>query len=309
MLYKTTKKRFKLWLPGCLKIKFKKYLCLAIDTYQCKEESLQEKEERRTPKSTWTHRVEDRDNGLESGEKQTQLSIAGRRTMQRRHMFPDLEAGPSVNQIVSLFLMSTTPKHPQDLALRAVLSWPITGAPSKHTYTLAQSWLEGVINSFFLMHAFPFPKTEQVMVQAGNLKCTQHRLAFQILCSSETAQAQGEAGTTKQTEWTCSDRSWCVVSFGHGPSSILLGGRTETRKDDIEQITFPLLRPERSQGSSAMARSDSLADGRVNWNRRATTSLEFWSCSEQVVGLSTSEEGDGKWKAGELGRRRKPPEG
>lgn len=56
MLYKTTKKRFKLWLPGCLKIKFKKYLCLVIDTYQCKEESLQEKEERRTPKSTWTQR-------------------------------------------------------------------------------------------------------------------------------------------------------------------------------------------------------------------------------------------------------------
>ena len=110
MLYKTTKKCFKLWLPGCLKIKFKKYLCLAIDTYQCKEESLQEKEERRTPKSTWTHRVEDRANGLESGEKQIQISIA-RRTMQRRHTFPDLEAGSRVNQTVSLFLTSTTPKR------------------------------------------------------------------------------------------------------------------------------------------------------------------------------------------------------
>lgn len=52
-----------------------------------------------------------------------------------------------------------------------------TQAPSKHTHTLAQSWPEGVTNSFFLMHAFLFPKTEQVTVQAGNLKCTQHHLA------------------------------------------------------------------------------------------------------------------------------------
>ena len=224
MLYKTTKKCFKLWLPGCLKIKFKKYLCLAIDTYQCKEESLQEKEERRTPKSTWTHRVKDRDNGLESGEKQMQISTA-RRTMQRRHTFPDLEAGPTINQTVSPFLTSTTPKH---LA---------------STHILAQSWLEGVTNSFFLMRAFLFPKTEQAMVQAGNLKCTQRHLACQILCSSETAQAQGETGSAKQTEWTCSDRSWCFVSFDHGPSSMLLGGRTETRKDDISKSLFPSYGP------------------------------------------------------------------
>lgn len=232
MLYKTTKKRFKLWLPGCLKIKFKKYLCLVIDTYQCKEESLQEKEERRTPKSTWTQRGGGQGQRLAVGG-ETNPTTAGRRTMQRRYTLPDLEAGPSVNQIVSLFLTSTIPKHPQDLVLGVVPSWPITGAPSKHTHTLTQSCLEGVTNSFFLMHAFPFPKTEQVMVQAGNLKCTQHHLACQILCSSEKAQAQGETGTAKQTEWTCSDRSWSFVSFGHQPSSMLLGGRTETRKDDI----------------------------------------------------------------------------
>lgn len=233
MLYKTTKKCFKLWLPGCLKIKFKKYLCLVIDTYQCKEESLQEKEERRTPNQPGHRGVEDRDNDLQLGEKQIQVSTAGRRTMQRRQTLPDLEAGPSVNQIVSLFLTSTIPKHPQDLALGIVPSWPITGAPSKHTHTLTQSCLEGVTNSFFLMHAFPSPKTEQVTVQAGNLKCSEHHLACQILCASETAQAQGEPGTAKQAEWTCSHRSWCFVSFGHRPSSVLLGGGTETRKDDI----------------------------------------------------------------------------
>ena len=44
-----------------------------------------------------------------------------------------------------------------------------------HTHILAQSWLEGVTNSFFLMRAFLFPKTEQAMVQAGNLKCTHHQ--------------------------------------------------------------------------------------------------------------------------------------
>ena len=120
--------------------------------------------------------MEDRDNDLQLGEKQIQVSTAGRRTMQRRQTLPDLEAGPSVNQIVSLFLTSTIPKHPQDLALGIVPSWPITGAPSKHTHTLTQSCLEGVTNSFFLMHAFPSPKTEQVTVQAGNLKCSEHHL-------------------------------------------------------------------------------------------------------------------------------------
>ena len=41
-----------------------------------------------------------------------------------------------------------------------------------------------------------------------------------------------------------------------------------------------------------MARSDSLADGRVNWNGRATTSLEFWSCS----GCGSEHLWGGGWK-------------
>lgn len=50
-----------------------------------------------------------------------------------------------------------------------------------------------------------------------------------------------------------------------------------------------------------MARSDSSADGRVNWTMRATTSLEFWSCS----GCGSEHLWGGGWKMeGRRGRKK-----
>lgn len=172
------------------------------------------------------------------GKTKTQLSIAGRRTMQRRHVPPDLGSRSQCQPNSFSFL------NEYNFASHKILRSGQYWADLSPEHLAAQIYpspilARRVINSFFLMHAFPFPKTEQVMVQAGNLKCTQHRLAFQILCSSERQLSPRKlelpskpVDLFRQKLMRCQLWSWTRIPA-------LLGGRTETRKMTLSKSLFP----------------------------------------------------------------------
>lgn len=115
--------------------------------------------------------------------------------------------------------------------------------------------------------------------------------------------AQGETRTAKQTKWTLFREKLMLCQLWSW-TKFHAGGRTETRKDDIQHITFFPLKARKVSGIQG--------NGQVRQYGRWVVCIGKWELLQawnfeavRVAGLSTFEEGDGKCKVGRRGGKRK----